>query len=62
MNKTIINFKSHSIKQRSHSKSIETKKTEKHQRKTYKTPAIVQEVVEIVNQKKAYHRLRNSGV
>lgn len=31
-------------------------------KKTYKTPAVVQEVVEIVNQKKAYHRLRNLGV
>lgn len=60
MNKTIINQTKGQIRKRNESRNIEIANEDK-LKKIYKTPAVVQEVVHIVNQKKMYHRLRNMG-
>jgi hypothetical protein len=56
MNKTIIGQNVNSIRKRNYTRVLEREKNIK------RTPAVVQEVVHIVNQKKAYHKLRNLGV
>lgn len=61
MNKTIINQNKGQIRKRNESRNLEYE-TISNSKKIYKTPAVVLEVVQIVNQKKAYHRLRNMGI
>lgn len=61
MNKTIINQNKGQIRKRNESRNMEHE-TISNSKKIYKTPAVVLEVVQIVNQKKAYHRLRNMGI
>jgi hypothetical protein len=61
MNKTIINQNKGQIRKRNESRNLEYE-TISNSKKIYKTPAVVLEVVQIVNQKKAYHRLRNMGM